>query len=87
MAAFALWEFPTSLTEEQQAQKAALEEKAKHKVHPAGTNVALRTDFFGQINRMRKKYIDTSRDYCKSNSLSLSLPPYLTNLKNSCKLG
>jgi len=66
VAAFALWEFPTSLTEEQKAQKAALEDKAKRKVHLAGTNVALRTDFFGQINRMRKKYIDPSHDYCKS---------------------
>lgn len=64
--AFARWQYPYTLTPEQQAEK---EEKDKNRKRyhefPEGSNEELQKEFFRQLAEARKKFIVPEKTYCK----------------------
>ena len=64
--AFARWQYPYTLTPEQQAEK---EEKDKNRKRyhqfPEGSNEELQKEFFRQLAEARKRFIVPEKTYCK----------------------
>ena len=65
MVGYAHWEYPYTLTEEQKAEKQALEEAKKNNPPPEGTNIKLMDELFGGLNTRRDSNIDRSKEYRK----------------------
>lgn len=74
--AYAKWQYPYSLTPEQKAEKARLDEADKLEYPlPEGSNVELHRVFFSALVEKRAKWMDESKDYrmCKSQKPNLSI--------------
>lgn len=69
LVAFAKWNYPYSLTPQQQAEKDKLD---LGRSYPPGTNEKLYEQFFGRLDALRKKYLDEEKDYCEHSSRSPS---------------
>ena len=71
--AFAKWQYPYTLTPEQRAEKARLDEaeRLEHPL-PEGSNKQLHNVFFTALREKRAKWMDESKDYCELNSYTLS---------------
>ena len=67
--AYAKWQYPYSLTAEQRAEKARLDEveKLEHPL-PEGTNRELHDVFFAALEEKKGKWMDESKDYRKCES-------------------
>ena len=65
--AFAKWQYPYTLTPEQKDRKAALNkrEELEHSL-PEGANRELYHAFFAALREKRAKWMDESKDYCRS---------------------
>lgn len=63
---YAKWQYPFTLTPEQRAEKARLDEadKLEHPP-PEGSNTELHRVFFAALVDKRAKWMDESKDYCK----------------------
>ena len=70
--AYAKWQYPFTLTPEQRAEKARLDEvdKLEHPL-PEGSNRELHRVFFAALVEKRAKWMDESKDYCKCESYQL----------------
>ena len=68
--AFAKWQYSYSLTPEQKTKKAELDgtEEIEHPF-PEGSNRELHGVFFTALKEKKAKWMDESKDYCKSKSL------------------
>ena len=70
--AYAKWQYPYSLTPEQRAEKARLDEVDKmENPLPEGSNRELHSVFFAALVEKRAKWMDESKDYCKCESHKL----------------
>ena len=67
--AFAKWQYPYVLTAEQKTKKAQLDrnEELEHPL-PEGSNRELYDAFFAALREKKAKWMDESKDYCKSES-------------------
>ena len=67
--AYAKWQYPYSLTPEQEAEKARLDEadKLEHPL-PEGSNRELHHVFFSALVEKKGKWMDESKDYRKCGS-------------------
>ena len=67
--AFAKWQYPYTLTAEQKVKKAQLDriEELEHPF-PEGSNRELYDVFFAALREKKAKWMDESKDYCKSES-------------------
>ncbi len=67
--AFAKWQYPYTLTPEQEARKEILDriEGLEHPL-PEGANRELYNVFFTALRAKKAKWMDESKDYCKSES-------------------
>lgn len=67
--AFAKWQYPYTLTAEQKMKKAQLDriEELEHP-YPEGSNRELYDVFFAALREKKAKWMDASKDYCKSES-------------------
>ncbi|KAL9576519.1 MAG: hypothetical protein Q9212_007034 [Teloschistes hypoglaucus] len=74
LVAFAKWKYAYSLTTEEQEKKEKLDTK---RTYPEGTNVVLYEQFFGELDRLRKKNCDGYKDYCKLSRLNFAMPPLI----------
>ena len=69
MVAYAKWQYPYSLTPEQRAEKARLDEVEKLEYPlPEGTNRELHDVFFAALVEKKEKWMDESKDYRKCES-------------------
>ncbi len=73
LVAFAKWQYPDTLTPEQQEEKKGL--IIRKEFCPEGTNMALYNQFVGQLNTLRAKHLDERKDYCKTLSATISILP------------
>ena len=69
IAGFAKWDTPIVLTAELRAER-ELEVKKKEP-YPEGANVPLLEDFFGQLDRGKRKWIDAEKDTCNTSILMI----------------
>ena len=66
MVAFSKWQFPHTLTEQQQAKKKTLgQDNHFGDDAPEGYNYKLSCDFFEMIEKKHEKWVDDSKDYGK----------------------
>ncbi|KAL8807160.1 MAG: hypothetical protein Q9182_000842 [Xanthomendoza sp. 2 TL-2023] len=71
LVAFSKWNYPYSLTPEQQAERDELD---LGRSYPPGTNVELYEHFFHRLDTLRKKYCRDGKDYFLH--LLVVSPPY-----------
>ena len=66
---FAKWQYPYTLTPEQKAKKSKLDriEELEHPF-PEGSNRELYEVFFAALREKKAKWMDESKDYCKTAS-------------------
>ena len=85
MVGYAKWQYPYSLTPEQRAEKARLDEadKLEHPL-PEGSNRELHHVFFSALVEKRGQWMDESKDYCKCGSHKTKLVSVLVPLLASC---
>ncbi|KAL8813998.1 MAG: hypothetical protein Q9223_006745 [Gallowayella weberi] len=79
LVAFAKWNYPHSLTPEQQAEKDKLD---LGRSYPPGTNIQLYEEFFGRLDTLRKKYWQEGKNYCES-ACCISKEPFTTPSENN----
>ncbi len=66
IVAFAKWQYPQSLTEEQrEAKKEISDGNPFGDDAPEGYNVKLSDDFFEKIQQKHRKWVDDDKDYGK----------------------
>lgn len=72
--AFAKWQYPYTLTPEQKAKKARLDriEELEHPL-PARSNRQLYDVFFAALREKKAKWMDESKDYCRSESTTIGV--------------
>ncbi|KAL8681927.1 MAG: hypothetical protein Q9186_002013 [Xanthomendoza sp. 1 TL-2023] len=71
LVALTKWNYPYTLTPEQQAEKEKLD---LGRSYPPGTNEKLYKEFFHRLDALRKKYYDDGKDYFLH--LLIVSPPY-----------
>lgn len=62
--AFAAWQYPHTLTEEEKKVKEARESRTREEP-PEGSNVALIKDFFTQVFAGRERWIVREKTFCE----------------------
>lgn len=69
LLAFAVWQYPYTLTPEQRARKDQLDrlEELEHPF-PEGSNQKLFDAYFAALEKKQMRWMDKSRDYRKSES-------------------
>lgn len=66
--AFARWQYPYTLTPEQQAEKEENDKNRKRYYEfPEGSNEELQREFFRQLTEGRKRFIVPEKTYCECN--------------------
>lgn len=66
MVAFAKWQYPHTLSAEQQAEQEKVDQNKEPR--PKGTNTELLKIFMDALDERRKKWIDEAEGYCKSSN-------------------
>ena len=64
LVALARWQCPHSLSAEQRVEKEKLQKATPEK--PVGYNRELEEEFFRALTKVQEKWVDESRDYCRS---------------------
>ena len=65
MTGIAIWEFAVQLSEQEQQEKAAMQEEMKAQALPVGANEQLVGQVFGQIGRFKERHCDPEKDCCE----------------------
>ena len=73
MVGYAKWQYPHTLTYEQEEEKKKLDKMKEDMLPlPEGTNKELYHDFFGPLREKQRKYVQRDRVYCKSLSRDIA---------------
>lgn len=64
LVALARWQFPYSLSAEQQVEKEKLQKASAEK--PVGYNTELEEKILRELAKFQEKWVDDSKDYCRS---------------------
>ena len=86
MIGFAKWQYPLSLTAEQEAEKKWLDDTEKESLPlPEEANKEAYEAFFGPLYTKQKQHLNKKEDYCRPLSLRKPLMIVLTSVSRSAR--